>query len=595
MLGFLRLSRFQYRQLTHAREVRLVTLLPGYGFESIRCNISHSSLDESPNYEAVSYCWGSSKRTRSIDCNGSQLHVTDELHTVLRNLRRRSSVVKLWTDQISIDQDNVAERSAQVQLMGEIFGRARKVLIWLGVGNKSSRNALDLARRVLEISEAHPEIEMSPDNLDRLRLPHWSHSDWGDLGSLLGKDWFRRTWTIQETVMAARAIIMCGDDELDWNRFSRLIRTIPFTPNLKAIGKSETSTPPAVRHILGLDQCRKSWKNGQRESLADLLIKFKSSQSSDPKDKVYGLLGMGDQAIDITPDYLMKVEDIYIDTATRIITKTLPNTTNGYSLSNKHWRAGMGIILSAGLSNQRLGLPSWVPDWSVNSVSESFWKDMRLGHQAGGKFVGTIEVLDGNKLQVYARILDRIVSTTTALEYDKLSGAMRLQDSVADWFEAARSRAAQLPRPYPTGGSTMDAFKATIIANRVPAGDIYRTASREDREIYYHAFDFLHDIRSSQWEGIRFLPEAISSHHLQRILFETNGRLFFTTKNGYMGLASKGAQPGDLVAVIGGANVPILLRPHNGDYKLIADCYVHGLMRDTVPMYDIIEQPVVLV
>jgi hypothetical protein len=38
----------------------------------------------------------------------------------------------LWADAICIDQGNVEERCFQVTLMGEIYSRAERVVLWLG-------------------------------------------------------------------------------------------------------------------------------------------------------------------------------------------------------------------------------------------------------------------------------------------------------------------------------------------------------------------------------------------------------------------------------------------------------------------------------
>lgn len=47
------------------------------------------------------------------------------------------------------------------------------------------------------------------------------------------------------------------------------------------------------------------------------------------------------------------------------------------------------------------------------------------------------------------------------------------------------------------------------------------------------------------------------------------------------------AQPGDLICVFDGAQVPSVLRPsHDGQYKLIGDCYVDGLMEGEVDVMD---------
>ena len=56
------------------------------------------------------------------------------------------------------------------------------------------------------------------------------------------------------------------------------------------------------------------------------------------------------------------------------------------------------------------------------------------------------------------------------------------------------------------------------------------------------------------------------------------GRGFFTTREGYIGLAPSRTTAGDLVCVIKGANVPFILRPTGENYFLVGECYCHGIM-----------------
>jgi len=69
----------------------------------------------------------------------------------------------------------------------------------------------------------------------------------------------------------------------------------------------------------------------------------------------------------------------------------------------------------------------------------------------------------------------------------------------------------------------------------------------------------------------------------------TTGRVFFITEQGYMGLGPAHVEIGDDVAVLAGGHTPFILRPTQEKeidrdygvqqcYKLIGDCYVHGLM-----------------
>ena len=63
------------------------------------------------------------------------------------------------------------------------------------------------------------------------------------------------------------------------------------------------------------------------------------------------------------------------------------------------------------------------------------------------------------------------------------------------------------------------------------------------------------------------------------VRYTSRMRLWFSTMNGYIGSGARPVQPGDVVAVLFGAKVPILLRPQtDGCYRLIGDCYVNGMM-----------------
>jgi len=64
-----------------------------------------------------------------------------------------------------------------------------------------------------------------------------------------------------------------------------------------------------------------------------------------------------------------------------------------------------------------------------------------------------------------------------------------------------------------------------------------------------------------------------------------DGRSFFFTENGYFGIGSWIARPGDRVCVLFGAKCPFLFREEGIEMgmerrcKLLQDAYVHGLMR----------------
>ena len=58
-----------------------------------------------------------------------------------------------------------------------------------------------------------------------------------------------------------------------------------------------------------------------------------------------------------------------------------------------------------------------------------------------------------------------------------------------------------------------------------------------------------------------------------------HNRLPFLSTNGYVGLLPAHSKRGDLICIIFGAIVPFVLRKlDNGEYELIGEVYVHGIM-----------------
>jgi hypothetical protein len=66
---------------------------------------------------------------------------------------------------------------------------------------------------------------------------------------------------------------------------------------------------------------------------------------------------------------------------------------------------------------------------------------------------------------------------------------------------------------------------------------------------------------------------------LERVQSVVWNRKFFITANGhFFGLGPDGLQSGDVVVVLYGCSVPVVLRAVEQQYKLVGECYIHGLM-----------------
>lgn len=108
--------------------------------DRVECIMITANLDL--EYHAISYVWGSSVDPREVLVNGHNVKVTNNLHSLLKCLRRNGKVRQflLWIDALCINQEDLDERAEQVQIMGSIYAEALNVHIWMGLQTEHTQN-----------------------------------------------------------------------------------------------------------------------------------------------------------------------------------------------------------------------------------------------------------------------------------------------------------------------------------------------------------------------------------------------------------------------------------------------------------------------
>lgn len=124
-------STHRYRCLAPGN-IRLLVLSPGRVNEPIECFLDHYPLQDCPNYTALSYTWGSPGASVLIYLDGASFWVRLNLYFFLEGYRDRYNPSVLWIDAVCINQDDLDEKTSQIQLMNRIYEEADHVLIWLG-------------------------------------------------------------------------------------------------------------------------------------------------------------------------------------------------------------------------------------------------------------------------------------------------------------------------------------------------------------------------------------------------------------------------------------------------------------------------------
>ena len=176
------MSLYPYSSLLPGpNSIRLLRLRPPKDETApMKYQLFNYSLDESdkkpPPYEALSYVWGDPEKTLPIFIDERRFNVTENLHAALRRLRD-CSIEWVWVDAICINQRDRQERGHQIRSMAKIYGKANRVVVWLGEAANNSDRAFE------EIRARRKGLDFSDNEIIQQAV----------LG-LLQRPWFRRIW-----------------------------------------------------------------------------------------------------------------------------------------------------------------------------------------------------------------------------------------------------------------------------------------------------------------------------------------------------------------------------------------------------------------
>jgi len=386
-----------YRNLALSRDdlgVRILELLPGTREDPIICRLVTKRLSITTRFEALSYTWGAAEPSHTIMVNGIRFSVRENLENALRHLRDKTRRRRLWVDAVCINQLDVEKRATQVMQMGQIYRNAEQVLIWLGAGNLNTDLAFRYVRWYLRADEGIFEEgarnccpfhwttsgEMPSDALPGLSCPKCGvlcrctdclltrKLICVGLADILSRAWWQRIWVVQELAMAAAdPLVGCGDSWTPWVNLVRFEETgilwpgerYPFR-HLHRI-RLDIKIPPRLRDLGG--PVPYSNNDVAAVDIFHWLQRTAAFQATNPRDKVYALLGMARSKRwrGFRPDYTMSVHDlmfslvsgmILVDKNLDILTLCTPSLPLEYDAPERSPRA----------------LPSWVPDFEAQGL-----------------------------------------------------------------------------------------------------------------------------------------------------------------------------------------------------------------------------------
>ncbi|KAH7400273.1 heterokaryon incompatibility protein-domain-containing protein, partial [Cadophora sp. MPI-SDFR-AT-0126] len=250
-------NTYCYKNIDYNNQIRVLKIFPGRPGTPIHCCLipcklfeqtANSSLkiSDSVPYAALSYFWGNDEPEEEIrvfateggyyewrkkDMRGVMLQTTmvscllirTNLHNALQQLRSEKDPVVLWADALCINQRNVLERTAQVSRMHDVYTQAERVCIWLGKGKEpDNKRTFEFLNKILDLYELEQVVQRLKDKK--------ADSTWLDdkldckkTLDLMGAEWFRRRWVIQELALARSAFVLFGSQEMPWLDFADAI------------------------------------------------------------------------------------------------------------------------------------------------------------------------------------------------------------------------------------------------------------------------------------------------------------------------------------------------------------------------------------
>ena len=485
---------FHYARLKSQKSIRLARIKPGssgrVAIELVDIFVSASGQKPFEEYDALSYTWGDQRPDKTILCNGRRLVITETLLEALKYFRQPLHEVTLWIDQICICQARPREREHQVQLMGDNFSGARRVLVWLGGHYDDSKTGMRLAEHLLSITKDSQLESLDRDRIHS-RLPGTEHKGWRALAAILQRPWFLRTWIVQEVVLNPHVELILSDNSLHWHELEAVVGLLegptphqwqldltmsawelPFS-RINRIRLRHQQSRGVNSTIVATTDNETAHNEGQKDAdvadfvdtqqdldLLDLLLISRDLGATDPRDKIYGLLGLSGHEMPV--DYEASPEQVFNEFALGIVgsaTDLAPAGVQMAKLSSKikEVRKALTLLSCAGKPNQQRSLASWIPDWSTNLSSRPLMFDQRFC--AGGDTID-IDWHFETGLHLCGKLLDTVaMAGKINLETTNISDAHGL---IRSWMREARHVAGT--RSVRSPGSTMnvDAFNALL-------------------------------------------------------------------------------------------------------------------------------------
>lgn len=542
------MAKYHYQPINeNLEEIRLVNILPGSGHNLLDIEINHIALptaslsdlrlqaddpvlDRAPEnqeehlrqitsktlvsndaiyFEALSYTWGPPEPVESISIHSetndqNACHILEPTLTIgpglagaLRGLRHPTETRSMWIDALSINQEDIMERSKQVPRMGDIYSTATKVIIWLGEEDSNSTRAVELLDQLGSRLEQSEMAGRRTRYKDSTRLP-WTESDWEAIQELLTRPWFTRIWILQEVQLAREAVVYCGSAQISWKSMKDAIHAV-----------YRNSHVPIAGFRQAIDEADNTADDFLSHDVEETLLRASSRGATDPKDKIFGVLNILSQGVRdrIEVNYDFGVVEVYRNAILAIDDAVHRLNLTGYGVTDE----GVGF-----------NGPSWVPRFHAESPFSP-----KAYHFASGVSASSVQIINDLTIEVTGKLCGTIVAVGPPVP--------DIHEDLPDFYNMLKTEpSVQHRTEHDLRDDVLKCLVASQLSSRLP--DIMDSFSLKE----------LRDMVLSALRGDEEETEAWTEADavLDRALFTSYGTRLFVTQEGMVGLAPLSIEAG---------------------------------------------------
>lgn len=557
-------------------EIRVLELLPNIKGAKIHGRLVCISLNgDHVNYEALSYTWSTSTERSVIALNNNDnFQIPVRLEVALQDLRMSDRPLMIWIDAICINQRDVEERNAQVQLMRRIYRQAIVVRIWLDMDIAMDDPAIVKLQTLTDESTSE----------DLGSKPYF----WAPVKEIFDNPYWKRVWIQQEIANASSLVLQCR---------SRVLPVLPLYhyTNLMSLKLNDRNSHQQPLWIYWQPKSKLSKFSGsgrfsllpapQSDLLSTLVTCAQAElQCSDDRDRVYGVLSLAENYLegDIRINYSLSIAEVYTSVPEYVI--------------NKYNSLEFLTCASANTTPDQADLPTWVPDWR-NWRTEFKYHDAPLyrGTPLSSRVAEVPRIsrcLKTLHVQGFCfDILDRAFRDISSDSFPEMPISIFLEACAEIVKEAARRQNGVTLREDDWPAIFSSPLWNGLVRTLTWQGQRPIEGSRELESYYQSSRDLLPMMQGYQsyfQQGLLINRLLLQSLHpaardignlLNTVLVALISRFPFVGSKGGIGLATKLSQIGDEVWILFGCSQPMILRRQDDHYLVVGSAYLDGAVR----------------